>query len=133
MMRTLYVAVTTAFWAVVFAFWLGSVWAPHAEQPGAGSGNRAISLSELAQHGRPDSCWMAIRGIVYDLTSYLPDHPSRPEIIERWCGKEATEAYNTKTRGRPHSTAANELLDQYRIGRFEAAPRSSGGRASAPG
>ncbi len=61
---------------------------------------------------------MAIRGSVYDLATYLPSHPSRPQAIEPWCGKDATDAYNTKTKGRQHSNRADILLLKYRIGRF---------------
>jgi len=118
MMRKLYLASTTLFWALVLAFWAGNAWSPHAEQPAAVSAGRDIAAAELAQHATPQDCWMAIRGSVYDLSAYLPDHPSRPQIIEPWCGKEATEAYNTKTKGRPHSREADELLPKYRIGRF---------------
>ncbi len=59
---------------------------------------------------------MAIRGQVHDLGAYLPEHPSRPDIVLPWCGKEATEAYETKTRGRRHSAAADAMLASYRIG-----------------
>jgi cytochrome b involved in lipid metabolism len=118
MMRNLYVTATTAFWAAVLAFWAYGAWAPQARQPVGGAADRAIPAAELARHARPDDCWMAIRGGVYDLSAYLPDHPSRPQIIEVWCGREATDAYNTKTRGRPHSPEADDLLAGYRIGTF---------------
>ena len=78
----------------------------------------APSLGELASHAIPENCWMAIRGSVYDLSAYLPEHPSRPEVILPWCGKEATEAYNTKTKGRSHKPYADDLLAQYRIGKL---------------
>ena len=48
---------------------------------------------------------------------------SRPQIIEPWCGKDATEVYNTKTKNRPHSKEADELLPKYRIGRFAPSTR----------
>lgn len=35
-----------------------------------------------------------------------------------WCGKEATDAYRTKTKGRPHSPYADQLLPTYRIGQL---------------
>ena len=70
----------------------------------------------MSTRASPDNCWMAIRGTVYDLSAYLPRHPSPPEIVLPWCGKEATEAYDTKTKGRPHSAYADELLAKYRIG-----------------
>src|SRR4051794_41134359 len=117
-MRTLFIAATSLFWTLVIAFWTASVWTPRAEQQPVVSPERAISASELSQHTRPESCWMAIRGSVYDLTAYLPDHPTPPRVIEPWCGKEATEAYNTKTKGRPHSKEADALLAQYRIDAF---------------
>jgi cytochrome b involved in lipid metabolism len=105
-MRRLYVIATLAFWLMVAGTWAGA------------SAERVIVAAELARHATPQDCWMAIRGSVYDLTSYLPDHPSRPEIIEPWCGKEATQAYETKTKGRPHSSAADQLLPALRIGAF---------------
>ena len=50
------------------------------------------------------------------MTAYLPDHPSRPEVIEAWCGKEASNAYDTKTKGRRHSETADRLLEGNFIG-----------------
>lgn len=117
MMRTLYFGSTAVFWLAVLGFWIGSTWAPEAPQP-AVAAEREVTAAELARHATPADCWMAIRGGVYDLTEYLPDHPSRPQVIEPWCGKEATEAYNTKTRGRAHSGEADAMLPKYRIGRF---------------
>jgi cytochrome b involved in lipid metabolism len=116
-MRTIFISTTLAFWILIGGLWASSIWMPVAA--GAPT-QRVISPAELARHARPDDCWMAIRGSVYDLTAYLPDHPSRPEIIERWCGKEATKAYDTKTKSRPHSAAADKLLPAYRIGTFAA-------------
>ncbi|MBS0527433.1 MAG: cytochrome b5 domain-containing protein [Proteobacteria bacterium] len=118
MMRNVYIAATAMFWAIVLAFWLSSAWMPQAGQPTGGPADRIISTTELARHASPASCWMAIRGDVYDLATYLPNHPSRPDIIEPWCGKDATWAYDTKTKGRPHSRTADELLAKYRIGKF---------------
>jgi cytochrome b involved in lipid metabolism len=117
-MRKLYIVATATFWVMVLAFWVGSLCTWPAGEPATAAAYHAISAAELAKHGRPDNCWMAIHGSVYDLTAYLPDHPSRPEVIEPWCGKDATEAYNTKTKGRPHSKAADEMLTKYRIGTF---------------
>jgi cytochrome b involved in lipid metabolism len=118
MMRKFYLTTTAVFWTTVLGFWIGSLWSPPAAQPIAAPADRVISTAELASHASPENCWMAIRGSVYDLSAYLADHPSRPQIIEPWCGKEATEAYNTKTKGRPHSLEADQMLPKYRIGRF---------------
>ena len=73
-------------------------------------------LDEIARHADAKSCWMAIGGVVYDFTAYLPKHPADPQAILRHCGKEASEAFRTKDAGRPHSPYAARLLDTYRIG-----------------
>lgn len=115
-MRRVYLATTLIFWLLVSAFWAGSLWLPPAEESVAVAAEKVIARSELAEHALPDNCWMAIRGKVYDVSAYLPEHPSRPDLVLPWCGKEATEAYDTKTKGRPHSAYADELLATYRIG-----------------
>lgn len=40
----------------------------------AGSG-RGYSLAEVAKHCTPDDCWLAVRGKVYDVTSWVAAHP----------------------------------------------------------
>ena len=117
-MRQLYLFATISFWLLIALAWASSVWTPVAEEASTASPKRVILEEELAKHARPEDCWMAIHGSVYDLTAYLPEHPSRPGIVEPWCGKEATEAYDTKTKGRRHSANADKLLAQYRIGTF---------------
>lgn len=116
MTRRLYLWVTVLFWLLVTSFWTSSRWLPPAEESTPVAADDIISPEELAKHASQENCWMAIRGSVYDLTAYLPEHPSRPDLIQPWCGKEATVAYNTKTKGRQHSTYADELLAKYRIG-----------------
>jgi cytochrome b involved in lipid metabolism len=123
MKHRVYFTATLVFWLAVAFFKIAAVWFPEAEKPAAIAADRIISPAELAQHSLPSDCWMAIRGNVYDLTSYLPNHPSPPDIVLPWCGKDATEAYNTKTKGRPHSSYADELLANYRIGTLGKAVR----------
>jgi len=115
-MRRLYLSTTIIFWLLVSAFWASSLWLPPADESVAVAAEKVISRTELAKHALPDNCWMAIRGKVYDVSAYLPEHPSRPDLVLPWCGKEATEAYDTKTKGRPHSAYADELLATSRIG-----------------
>lgn len=117
-MRPLYLASTALFWLLVTALWAASLWLPPAGLSLTGAGEKTYTPTELAGHATADDCWMAIRGDVYDVTAYLPEHPSRPAVVLPWCGKEATEAYNTKTKGRPHAPYADELLAGYRIGKL---------------
>ena len=122
MMRRLFIASTVAFWLAIFAFWvvdprLAAEAQPAAPATPADPGH--WSLADVARHTTPHDCWMAIDGVVYDFTAYLPEHPSAPAVIVAWCGREASEAYHTKTRGRPHSSYADRLMPEYRVGRLE--------------
>jgi cytochrome b involved in lipid metabolism len=117
MART-YALATMAFWLCVAGLGLWSALAPTDLADAAGP---IVAAEELSRHTQPDDCWMAIRGKVYDVTSYLPDHPSRPGVVEPWCGKEATEAYDTKTKGRKHSAEADALLKNFYKGEFQGA------------
>jgi cytochrome b involved in lipid metabolism len=123
MMRRLYIGSTAAFWTIVGGLWLAAISEPDtlAEIPSPAKKN--YSLNDIASHNTADDCWMAIHGKAYDITTYLPDHPSRPEMIERWCGKEASDAYDTKTKGSRHSQEADRQLETYFIGRLTAAAR----------
>ena len=115
-MRKVFIAATATFWLLVAGVWLaGSSGQKTLAESGAPA-RKSYTLAEVAAHASPKDCWMAIHGKVYDVTTYLPDHPSRPEIVEPWCGKEASLAYDTKTRGRRHSQAADQLLQGYFIG-----------------
>jgi len=74
------------------------------------------TLAQVAEHASDADCWMAIEGKVYDLSTYLPQHPAPPSVITSWCGKEATEGMRTKGYGRDHSQAGWALLEQFLIG-----------------
>ena len=125
-MRILFIISTVIFWLAIAGFWLADYHRPSVQiveiAPAAELGLRNYSLLEVAQHKLEKDCWMAIEGQVYDLTSYLPGHPSDPAIVLTWCGREATQAWQTKTAGRPHSSRANKLLQQYLIGKLRETP-----------
>lgn len=73
-------------------------------------------LAEIESHDRLEDCWMAIEGQVHDLSAYVPRHPAADEVLEIWCGRDATEGMRTKDRGRDHSARAWRMLERYRIG-----------------
>ncbi|MBM3345665.1 MAG: cytochrome b5 domain-containing protein [Betaproteobacteria bacterium] len=84
--------------------------APTPAAKGAATARPAFTLQEVARHATPNDCWMAIHGRVYDFSAYIPQHPAAPEVMTRHCGKEATRAFDTKDRGRPHGDYAKGLL-----------------------
>ena len=80
-----------------------------------------LSMQEIAKHNNATSCWLLIDGKVYDVTSYIYQHPGNADTIIPTCGTDATKAYDTKgrtSRPSPHSQNAHELLKQFYIGDF---------------
>jgi cytochrome b involved in lipid metabolism len=54
----------------------------------------SITLAELQTHSSSDDCWVAIYGLVYDLTDYANNrHPDGARSITRYAGTECTSAY----------------------------------------
>ena len=52
-----------------------------------------ISKSELGNHNTESSCWIAIDGVVYDVTKFLKSHPAGKEIILQVAGREVTDQF----------------------------------------
>lgn len=121
MMKKLFIFATLFFWLVVLGFWQANIWLPDPQEiiSSAQASNERYTLVEVAKHNQQNDCWMVIGGSVYDFSAYLPKHPADPAMMLRWCGMEATEAYETKTKGRPHSSYATQLLAKYLIGQLD--------------
>nr|CAB3235139.1 cytochrome b5 reductase 4-like [Phallusia mammillata] len=49
-----------------------------------------ITTEELAKHNKREDAWMAIRGFVYNVTTYLDYHPGGVPELMRGAGKDAT-------------------------------------------
>ena len=54
---------------------------------------RIITTSELQKHNTPDDCWIAIHGVVYDLTDFAEEHPAGAASIHELAGLDGTEAF----------------------------------------
>ncbi len=64
----------------------------------------------------PNTCWMAINGKVYDLSAYLPEHPSRPDMHSALVWPGSLGGLPHKMKGRPQSGMADQLLETYVMG-----------------
>ncbi|HTK03324.1 MAG TPA: cytochrome b5-like heme/steroid binding domain-containing protein [Alphaproteobacteria bacterium] len=77
---------------------------------------KTFTLEEISNHKDATSCWMAIGGKVYDVTSFIPNHPGGDQIL-LGCGKDATEMFNNRpTDGTSHSSRARDMLQKFEIG-----------------
>ena len=57
-----------------------------------------ITRQEIAENNNEESCWVGYYGYVYDLTSWLNQHPGGANEILPHCGtvEEFTEAYDNR-------------------------------------
>ncbi|XP_046629743.1 cytochrome b5 reductase 4 isoform X1 [Neodiprion virginianus] len=53
-----------------------------------------VTLSELARHNQPNDAWIAIRGIVYNVTRYIDFHPGGMPELMKGVGKDATKLFD---------------------------------------
>ena len=121
MMRRIFLGSTVLFWLIVTCFWASTLWLPRElAGDGALAADKVYTLADVGRHASVGDCWMVIDAKVYDFSAYLPQHPADPSLMLDWCGKEASQAYRTKTKGRPHSPYADQLLPKYRIGALRA-------------
>ena len=69
----------------------------------------AVSRAELSMHAVQANCWVAYKGVVYDITGWLPRHPGSAAAIAPYCGtaEEFTAAF-----GKQHGTSKEEKLKQ---------------------
>ncbi|KAK2039188.1 cytochrome b5-like Heme/Steroid binding domain-containing protein [Colletotrichum somersetense] len=79
--------------------------------------NTVISHANLAAHNSITSCWTAIGGTVYDMTSFLANHPGGPKTILESAGTVA-DARFAETHGGPHAQEIKGYLQRYAIGRL---------------
>ncbi|MCS7093235.1 MAG: cytochrome b5 domain-containing protein [Patescibacteria group bacterium] len=80
---------------------------------------KKFSRDEVARHATKDDCYLIIEGKVYDVTAYIDRHPGGL-VIARYCGKDATEAFNARGLERePHSPRARKILKDFYLGDLE--------------
>ncbi|XP_055627592.1 cytochrome b5-like isoform X2 [Toxorhynchites rutilus septentrionalis] len=64
--------------------------------------------------------WIIIRDVVYDVTTYLEDHPGGGELITEFAGKDGTRDFDDFG----HSGTAMNLLKQFKIGELNMCDRA---------
>jgi len=67
--------------------------------------NVNLTLTEVEKHSSSKDCWVIIKNNVYDVTAYAALHPGGVEKIDRYCGKDMTQAFLNQ----PHSGTADTL------------------------
>ncbi|KAF2199695.1 mitochondrial cytochrome b2-like protein [Delitschia confertaspora ATCC 74209] len=56
---------------------------------------KLVSASTVRQHCTAEDCWVVVDGKVWDISSFLPEHPGGAEVILTHAGCDATSTYNS--------------------------------------
>lgn len=86
--------------------------ASEATSPSA-SASATYTMAEVATHNSASSCWSAINGSVYDLTTWINQHPGGSEHILPLCGTDGSSAFNAQHTGDVQATGQ---LAEFKIG-----------------
>ncbi|KAM7484445.1 hypothetical protein LguiA_000454 [Lonicera macranthoides] len=76
---------------------------------------KLYTMNEASLHNSKDDCWVVIDGKVYDVSSYLDEHPGGDDVILAATGKDATDEFEDAG----HSKSARELMESFFIGELD--------------
>uniref|UniRef100_A0A7S3ECC1 Cytochrome b5 heme-binding domain-containing protein n=1 Tax=Rhodosorus marinus TaxID=101924 RepID=A0A7S3ECC1_9RHOD len=76
--------------------------------------NKTFTWQEVAMHNTAESAWIAIRGKVYDVTTFLDKHPGGFELLLLCCGRDATDLFISY---HPFTDKPDQVLKKFEIGK----------------
>lgn len=74
------------------------------------------TLADVTAHASRTDCWVAVNGNVYNLTTWIAQHPGGPAAIAKLCGTDGSAAFNKQHGGQAQANAA---LAQFKIGALQ--------------
>ncbi|XP_028289853.1 cytochrome b5 [Gouania willdenowi] len=83
-----------------------------AQEDQSSEGVKYFRLSEIEEKNSFKSTWIIIHNKVYDVTSFLEQHPGGEEVLREQAGGDATESFEDVG----HSTDAREMANDLVIG-----------------
>lgn len=72
---------------------------------------KIFSPDEVSRHKTKNDCYLIVNDQVYDVSSYIDQHPGGVRKIVDYCGKESSVAFAAV-----HSNFAWNLLEDYYVG-----------------
>nr|XP_057945179.1 cytochrome b5 isoform X2 [Doryrhamphus excisus] len=70
------------------------------------------TLEDIRVHNMSTDTWLILHDKVYDITSFIEEHPGGEEVLLEQAGSDATESFEDVG----HSSDAREMLQQFYIG-----------------
>lgn len=56
--------------------------------------SRVFTMEEVAKHNKPDDCWLVIKNVVVDFTSFLKRHPGGESGVLKLAGTDITDVFS---------------------------------------
>ncbi|XP_058213721.1 cytochrome B5-like protein [Rhododendron vialii] len=76
--------------------------------------SKLYAKAEVSFHNKRTDCWIIIKDKVYDVTSYVEEHPGGDAILAH-AGDDSTEGFY----GPQHATRVFDMIDDFYIGDLE--------------
>ncbi|XP_074575745.1 cytochrome b5-like [Curcuma longa] len=77
--------------------------------------SKVYHFDEVVKHNATKDCWLIIDGKVYDVTSFMAEHPGGDEVLLAATGKDATNDFEDIG----HSSSARDMMAKYYIGEID--------------
>ena len=78
---------------------------------------RIYTQEDVANHASRTGCWVTRDGKVYNVTSFLADHPGGDDLILDYAGKDIGAIMKDPAQN-VHSESAYEILEEFVVGRL---------------
>ncbi|KAF9662583.1 hypothetical protein SADUNF_Sadunf18G0069300 [Salix dunnii] len=75
---------------------------------------KTFSKAEVSLHNKRTDCWIIIKDKVYDVTSYVEEHPGGDAILAH-AGEDSTDGFF----GPQHATRVFDMIGDFYIGDLE--------------
>jgi len=76
---------------------------------------RIFLPEDLSKHTSQTDCWVSFNGKVFNISSFLADHPGGDALLLQYAGKDLGDAMDNPDE-HTHSKSAYEMLDEFQIG-----------------
>ncbi|KAF9387977.1 fatty acid alpha-hydroxylase [Podila verticillata] len=79
---------------------------------------QTFTPAQVESHNTEDSCWVVHKNKIYDVTSFVQDHPGGEDYILDHAGQDVTKLMQDELQ-HLHSEGAYEMLDEFFVGSLD--------------